>query len=309
MKIFLAKRIWQTLILIFGAITIVFIVLRAIPGDPALLMVGANATPAEVDQVRIDMGLNEPLWIQYFQHLWEVVQGDFGESWRLGGDALAITLSRLPATLLLAFYAFVLTVALGVPLGIYCSRRPGTIADRIVSVMSLTGQALPAFWVGIMLILVFSRWLNLVPAVPDGTFKTSILPAFTLALPFIGWLARLVRNGALEEIGKDYVRTAKAKGLAPGVIFYVHVMRNTLVPIVTALGFILGNFIADAVIIENVFSWPGIGSLMVDSITNRDYAIAEATVIAITVAYVIINLVVDLLYFAVDPRLTPETSS
>lgn len=309
MKVFIAKRIWQTLILIFGAITVVFIVLRAIPGDPALLMVGANATPAEVAQVRVEMGLTEPLWIQYIQHMWDVLQGNFGESWRLGGDSLGITLSRLPATLLLAFYAFILTVALGVPLGIYCSRRPGTVPDKIISVMSLTGQALPAFWIGIMLILIFSRWLNWLPAVPDGTFRTAILPAFTLALPFIGWLARLVRNGALEEIGKDYVRTAKAKGLAHGTIFYVHVMRNTLVPIVTALGFIIGHFIADAVIIENVFSWPGIGSLMVDSITNRDYSIAEATVIAITVAYVIINFVVDLLYFAVDPRISPETSS
>ncbi len=309
MKVFIAKRIWQTLILIFGAVTVVFIVLRAIPGDPALLMVGANATPAEVAQVRAEMGLAEPLWIQYFQHLWDVLRGNFGESWRLGGDALGITLSRLPATLLLAFYAFVFTVALGVPLGIYCSRRAGTLPDKLISVMSLTGQALPAFWIGIMLILVFSRWLNWLPAVPDGTFRTAILPAFTLALPFVGWLARLVRNGALEETGKDYVRTAKAKGLAPGVIFYVHVMRNTLVPIVTALGFIIGHFIADAVIIENVFSWPGIGSLMVDSITNRDYSIAEATVIAITVAYVIINFVVDLLYFAVDPRISPETAS
>lgn len=308
MKVFVARRIWQTLILIFGAVTVVFIVLRAIPGDPALLMVGANATPAEVAQVRVEMGLTDPLWIQYFQHLWDVLRGNFGESWRLGGDALSITLSRLPATLLLAFYAFILTVALGVPLGIYCSRRPGSVADKIISVMSLTGQALPAFWIGIMLILVFSRWLNWLPAVPDGTIRTAILPAFTLALPFIGWLARLVRNGALEESSKDYVRTAKAKGLTQGTIFYVHVMKNTLVPIVTALGFIVGHFIADAVIIENVFSWPGIGSLMVDSITNRDYSIAEATVIAITVAYVIINFVVDLLYFAVDPRISPETA-
>ena len=305
---FVAKRIWQTLVLIFGAVTVVFIVLRAIPGDPALLMVGANATPAEVAQVRVEMGLTDPLWIQYFQHMWDVLRGDFGESWRLGGDALAITLSRLPATLLLAFYAFILTVVLGVPLGIYCSRRPGSIADKVISVMSLTGQALPAFWIGIMLILVFSRWLNWLPAVPDGTIRTAILPAFTLALPFIGWLARLVRNGALEESSKDYVRTAKAKGLGQGTIFYVHVMKNTMVPIVTALGFIVGHFIADAVIIENVFSWPGIGSLMVDSITNRDYSIAEATVIAITVAYVIINFAVDLLYFAVDPRISPETA-
>jgi len=304
--IYLVRRLGQAVLLLFGAITIVFLVLRVIPGDPAALILGSQASPDELAAKRVELGLDDPLLVQYVRHLGEVVLLDFGDSWRLGGDAFAAVLDRLPATITLAGYAFVLTLLLGFPFGVHAARHKGKLADRAVSYFSLTGQALPAFWVGIMLVLIFSRTLDLLPATADGSPLALVLPAFTLALPFLGWLARLVRNGTLEELGKDYVRTARSKGLSERVVFNIHVLRNTLTPVVTVLGLVVGHFIADAVIIEQVFAWPGIGSLLIESIQNRDYAVAEAAIILIAVFYIGLNLVVDLLYFALDPRVTLE---
>ncbi|SFB33498.1 peptide/nickel transport system permease protein/oligopeptide transport system permease protein [Amycolatopsis marina] len=307
MIIYLARRLAQSVLLIFGAITIVFLVLRVIPGDPASLILGSQASREELESLRQEMGLSDPLLVQYVRHLGEVVLLDFGESWRLSADAFSSVVDRLPATLTLAGYALVLTLLIGFPLGIYAAKHTGQAVDRVVSYLSLTGQALPSFWVGIMLVLIFSRMLDILPSTADGTPLALVLPAFTLALPFLGWLARLVRNGTLEELGKDYVRTARSKGLSERVVFNIHVLRNTLTPVVTVLGLVIGNFIADAVIIEQVFAWPGIGSLMIESIVNRDYAVAEAAIILIAVFYIGLNLLVDVLYFALDPRITLET--
>ncbi|MQA06461.1 MAG: ABC transporter permease subunit [Streptosporangiales bacterium] len=308
MLTFVGRRLAQAVLLVLGALTIVFVVVRVVPGDPAKLMLGNQATDGQIAQLRDQLGLSDPLWLQYVHYLADIVRGDFGESWRIGGSALSVVAERLPATLILASYAMVLTIAVGFPLGIYCARRVGSWADHLVSSVSLVGQALPAFWVGIMLILLFTRTLNVLPSTADGTPQALLLPAITLALPFLGWLARLVRNGALEEMNRDYVRTAKSKGLSARVVFYVHVMRNTLVPVVTVLGLLMGNFIADAVIVENVIAWPGIGSLMVESITNRDYSVVQATIAAITVGYIVLNLVVDVLYFYLDPRIASENT-
>lgn len=307
MLVFLGRRLAQAVLLVFGAITIVFFVLRVIPGDPASLILGSQATEGELAALRADMGLSDPIVVQYVRHLGEVLTLDFGQSWRLGMDALEACFERLPATLTLAMYALVITIGIGFPLGIHAARRAGTWTDHLVSKLSLIGQALPSFWVGIMLLLIFARTLNVLPATADGTPQAMLLPAITLALPFLGWLARLVRNGTLEELNKDYVRTARAKGMSERVVFYVHVMRNTLTPVVTVLGLVIGNFIADAVIIEVVFAWPGIGSLMIDSIVNRDYAVAEAALVLIAVCYIGLNLIVDVLYFYLDPRITLES--
>lgn len=305
---FIGRRLAQSLLLVFGAITIVFIVLRVAPGDPATLVLGSQATPAELEALRHKMGLSDPLPAQYMQHLSEVIRLDFGESWRMGGDALAVCLQRLPATLALAAYAMLVTLGVGFPLGIYAARHAGSWSDHLVSQLALVGQGLPPFWVGIMLILIFARTLNLFPSTADGSLQALILPAVTLALPFLGWLAKLVRNGTLEELNKDYVRTARAKGMSEQVVFYVHVLRNTLTPVVTVLGLVMGNFIANAIIIETVFAWPGIGSLMIESIVNRDYAVAEAAIILIAVFYIALNLLIDILYFYLDPRITLENA-
>ncbi|WP_329236617.1 ABC transporter permease [Actinoallomurus sp. NBC_01490] len=308
MGAFVAKRLGQAVVVAWGALTLVFIIVRVVPGDPAKLILGPDASADQLKHVRSDFGLDHPLWRQYLEHLGGVLHGDLGDSWRLGGSALGDTLERFPATLTLSVVALVLTILLGFPLGMLCARRPGKVLDLLVSTGSLVGQAVPSFWLGIVLILLFARELGWLPATADGSFAGVLLPAFTLALPFIGWLARLVRGGALEEGAKDYVRTARAKGVPEGLVQYVHVGRNIAVPVVTVLGLLMGNFIANAVIIEVVFSWPGIGSLMVDAITNRDYAVVEAAVLTMTVSYIALNLLVDVVYFALDPRLTPENA-
>ncbi|MEV0806292.1 ABC transporter permease [Micromonospora sp. NPDC050200] len=306
---FVLKRLAQALLIILASLTVVFLVVRVAPGDPAALILGASASPSDLADLRRELGLDEPLLSQYATFLHGVWQGDFGRSWRLGGDALANVLDRLPATLQLSACALLVTLAVGFPLGVVSARRAGSWIDRLISVPTLLGQALPSFWVGVMLILIFSRTLGVLPATADGTVASLVLPSVTLALPFLGWLARLVRNGVLEELGKDYVRTARSKGVDGRVVFYRHVVRNMMIPVVTLLGLLVGNFIANAVIIEVVFAWPGIGSLMIDSITNRDYSVVQAAIMTITVAYVLLNLLVDFLYVKLDPRLNPEHMS
>lgn len=303
---FLLRRLVQAILIIFASLSVVFLIVRVVPGDPAALMLGSSTTPEDIARLRGQLGLDQPLGVQYLTFLTQVLQGDFGTSWRLGGDALANVAQRLPATLELSAFALLLTVVIGFPLGVLSARHAGSWLDRLISVPAMVGQALPSFWVGVMLILIFSRTLNLLPPTADGTVVALLMPATTLALPFLGWLVQLVRNGALGELSKDYVRTARSKGLNRQVVFYGHVVRNMLIPVVTLLGLLIGNFIANAVIIEVVFAWPGIGSLMIDSITNRDYAVVQAVIMVITVAYVLLNLLVDLLYVALDPRLKPE---
>ena len=308
MTTFVVKRLGQAVLLAFGAITIVFFVVRVVPGDPATLILGPDASPEQLDQVRQDLGLDDPLLQQYISHLGSVLTGDVGDSWRLGGSALGNTLDRFPATLTLAALALLVTVVAGFPLGVAAARRAGGALDGLISTTSLVGQGVPSFWLGIVLILVFARELNWLPSTAGGGPAAAILPAVTLALPFVGWLARLVRNTTLDESSRGYVRTARSKGVPELAVYYVHIGRNIMIPVVTVLGLLTGNFIANAVIVEVVFSWQGIGSLMVDAIVNRDYAVVEAATLTITLSYILLNLIVDVLYFRLDPRLTPENA-
>jgi ABC-type dipeptide/oligopeptide/nickel transport system permease component len=308
MTAFVGRRLAQALLQIWGAITIVFVALRVLPGDPAELILGSQATPEQLAGLRAQLGLDDPLPVQYLHHLQGLLRLDFGQSWRQGMSALDACLERLGPTLVLSAWAMVFTVVLGFLTGSYAARHANSAADRLISVSSLVGQALPPFWIGIMLSLIFARGLQILPSTADGTMASLLLPAFTLALPFVGWLGRLVRTGVLEEMNQDYVRTARAKGLSDRVVFYVHVLRNTLVPIVTMLGLLMGNFIANGVIVEVVFAWPGIGRLLVDSITFRDYAVVEAVLTVITVCYITLNLLVDVLYGYLDPRIQLENA-
>ncbi|MFD1540630.1 ABC transporter permease [Nonomuraea guangzhouensis] len=308
MTAFVGRRLAQALLQIWGAITIVFVALRVLPGDPAELILGSQATSEQLAGLRAQLGLDDPLPVQYLHHLQGLLRLDFGQSWRQGMSALDACLERLGPTLVLSAWAMVFTVVLGFLAGSYAARHANSVADRLISVSSLVGQALPPFWIGIMLSLIFARGLQILPSTADGTMAGLLLPAFTLALPFVGWLGRLVRTGVLEEMNQDYVRTARAKGMSDGVVFYIHVLRNTLVPVVTMLGLLMGNFIANGVIVEVVFAWPGIGRLLVDSITFRDYAVVEAVLTVITVCYITLNLLVDVLYGYLDPRIQLENA-
>ncbi|HUR09075.1 MAG TPA: ABC transporter permease, partial [Nonomuraea sp.] len=234
MTAFVGRRLAQALLQIWGAITIVFVALRVLPGDPAELILGSQATPEQLAGLRAQLGLDDPLPVQYLHHLQGLLRLDFGQSWRQGMSALDACLERLGPTLVLSAWAMVFTVVLGFLAGSYAARHANSVADRLISVSSLVGQALPPFWIGIMLSLIFARGLQILPSTADGTMASLLLPAFTLALPFVGWLGRLVRTGVLEEMNQDYVRTARAKGVGERAVLFRHVLKNASIPILTS---------------------------------------------------------------------------
>lgn len=303
---YLIRRFFYSLFVIWGAVTIIFFVIRVVPGDPAAVMLGTSATEEQVIELRQTLGLNDPIFIQYVNYLLDVVKLDFGESFKLGGSALDHVLYRLPFTVTLAVSAIIIAIVISFPLGIWAARKSNSFIDWLISTGSLLGQSLPTFWVGVMLILIFARFLGILPSSGSGSIAHLILPAFTLCLPFIGMIVRLVRNGILDELSRGYVQTARSKGLKENLVFYIHVLRNVLIPVVTVMGLLLGEFIGSAIIIEVVFSWPGIGRLLVDSILYRDYSIVQATVVIIATFYVLLNLIVDILYGYIDPRIQVE---
>ncbi|WP_277679621.1 ABC transporter permease [Gracilibacillus dipsosauri] len=305
---YLARRLIYSLFVIWGAITIIFVVVRVIPGNPAAVMLGTNATDEQIEQLNETLGLSDPILTQYGNYLLDVIQLDFGESFRLGGPAIEHVMQRLPFTITLALFAITMALLISFPLGIRAAKKPRGLGDRVISFISLLGQSLPTFWVGIVLILIFARVLGILPSAGAGSVAHIILPAFTLCLPFIGMLIRLIRSGILEELNKGYVQTARSKGLKENIVFYIHVLRNVLIPVITVAGLLLGEFIGSAIIIEVVFSWPGIGRLLVDSILYRDYSIVQATIAIIATIYVLLNLLVDIIYGYIDPRIRVEES-
>ncbi|MCC6775675.1 MAG: ABC transporter permease [Hyphomicrobiales bacterium] len=298
---FIRRLVFSAFILV-GAVSIVFVVLRMIPADPAALILGADASPEELSAMRARMGLDQPLVLQYGRFLVDLLQLDFGDSYRLRKDAMELVLQRLPATIQLASAALVIALLIGVPFGVVAALKVGKASDRIVSALSLLSQSLPGFWVGIVLIMIFARTLRLLPSAGMGTFAHLILPAVTLALPFVAILTRMTRSGLLEVIHEGYVQTARAKGLNEIIVIGKHAMRNALIPIVPVVGLQFGMLLGGAVIVETVFSWPGIGRLLIEAINQRDYNVVQAAIVVIAVCFMGINLVVDVLYGYLDPR-------
>lgn len=302
MQAIVIRRLGQSLLVLWGALTIIFVVVRLVPGDPAALLLGPTATQPQIDALSDELGYNDPLIVQYFTYLWDAVRLDFGTSHRLHVPAMEAAFDRLPATLTLALGALGVTLLAGFPLGILAARKPRSVVGRVISTVSLAFQGMPQFWVGIMLVIVFAASLKWLPSSGFTSLQSLIMPAVALALPYIGWLTRSVRNSVMEEMRQNYVRTARANGLPTRRVFYGHVVRNTLIPVITVIGLLLGVFIGSAVIVEQVFAWPGVGRLLIEAITFRDYAVVQSAVLVITVFYVVMNLVVDLLYSYLDPR-------
>jgi len=302
---YLLHRALQTVFLLWALVTVLFVVVRVVPGDPASLLLGPNATAEQLAAVRARLGLDDTLVVQYLHFLGDVARLDFGPSY-VGGDgssSLGMVLSRLPATLELACAAMVLTIVVALPLGVLAGRYRGRAIDGIVSAGALVGQGLPQFWVGVMLILLVSGRLGLLPSSGRGGFSHVVLPAIALALPLAGWVIRTVRTGVVEQSGEDYVAMARSKGIAERSIFVAHILRNAMVPIVTSLGLVMAEFIAGAVIVEYVFAWPGVGRLLVDSITFQDYSVVIACTAVLATVYIVANAVVDVLYGYLDPRI------
>jgi peptide/nickel transport system permease protein len=302
----LIKRAIAGVFVIWGVVTMVFIILRVIPGDPAALMLGLDATPQALANLRHELGLDQPLAIQYILFLWDVVRGNFGDSITFSQPAMPLILERVPATLELAIPALLIAVLLALPLGIAAARKANSIWDRLISTFTLSAQSMPNFWIGLMFILIFARQFGVLPSSGRGTWKQLVMPVATLSMPLLSVLARFVRAGMLEHLRLDYVRTARAKGLNEIVVQFKHIFRNILIPVVTTVGLQAGALLGGSVVVETVFAWPGMGRLTADAILRRDYPVVQAGVLVIALIIVIVNLSVDLIYSIIDPRIDFE---
>jgi peptide/nickel transport system permease protein len=302
MTAYIIRRLVFSLFVLWGAVTIVFVAVRVAPGDPAAMMLGVDATEKDLAALREKLGLDRPMLVQYLEYLARAARFDLGNSLRLDMPAMQAIGERVAGTTRLAFAAMLLAVAISFPLGIAAALRQGSWIDRLVSVVSLFGQSAPNFWIGIMFILVFARQLRLFPSAGAETGQHLVLPALTLGLPLVGVLTRLVRSGMLDVLYEDYVRTARAKGLTSRVVIVRHALVNMLIPVITLVGLQLGHLLGGTVIVETVFAWPGVGRLLVEAISNRDYPLVQAAILFITTGFILINFLVDLSYGWLDPR-------
>jgi peptide/nickel transport system permease protein len=299
---YIGERVLQALFVLFGISTVVFFILR-LTGDPVLLMVMPEATADQIAQLRRAFGFDRPLPIQYLDFLTHALRGDFGLSLRHQEPALALVLERVPATVQLAAASLALAVAVALVAGVLAATRRGSWLDALVTSGALLGQSVPSFWLGIMLIMVFSVRLRWLPSFGLGTAAHLVLPAITLSAFSLARLTRLVRAGMLDVLGQDYIRTARAKGLRDRLVVAKHALRNVLLPVVTLVGLDAGFLLGGAIIVETIFAWPGMGQLALQAVSNRDFPLVQANVIFMASLFVVINLVVDLVYTLVDPKI------
>lgn len=299
---YLLKRLGQSLIAILGITVVVFLILH-LTGDPVELMVSPTTSREQMEVLREQMGYNDPLPQQYFRFLKGAVVGDFGTSYYYNEPAMQVVMERVPATLKLATAALVICVLLGIPAGMISAVKRNTKTDSVIRVLALLGQCMPAFWLGIMLVMLFSVNLHLLPTGgADQGLKSLIMPAFTLGLFSAATICRLLRSNMIEVMSKEYIDVAKAKGLRQRAVIWKHAFKNALSSIITMLGMQFASLLGGSVITETVFAWPGIGRLVIQSISNSDFAVVECVVFLMAVVFVVINFVVDILYCVINPR-------
>ncbi|MDX0484508.1 ABC transporter permease subunit [Sinorhizobium medicae] len=299
---FVLVRLLRAVITILAVVTFAFVVLR-MSGDPAQVMLGPDVPQDAVDAFRRAWGLDQPLWIQYLAYLKSIFTGDFGVSMRDKASALQLVLERVPATLQLTLPALILKLMIGIPAGVYAALHRQSFADRGVITLAIIGFTVPSFVMGLVLVLIFSVILGVLPSGGQDTWVHGVLPTITMSIGGIGILARFSRSAMIEVLGQPYIRTASAKGLKWRDVIWSHALPNAAVPIVTIVGFMVGSLIAGAVVVESIFSWPGIGRLLIVSVSNRDLAVVQCILLIIAAAMGMSNLVVDLLYGWLDPRL------
>jgi ABC-type dipeptide/oligopeptide/nickel transport system permease component len=302
MTSYLLRRGWQSLLVLLGVSVVVFLILH-LTGDPTLLLLPPDATAEDIARFRKAMGFDDPVAVQYVRFLRGALRGDFGESVRHGEPALGLVLERLPATFELAGAGLLLALCLAIPAGIVSAVRRNTLVDYVSTVVALLGQAMPTFWLGIMLILVFSVRLSWLPSSGRGDLEHLILPAITLGLFTTARITRLTRSGMLEVLSQDYIRTARAKGVSEPPVVWKHALKNASIPIVTIVGIELGTLLGGSVITETIFAWPGVGRLSVQAISNRDYPVVQAAVFLLASTFVVVNFLVDIVYTYLDPRI------
>jgi peptide/nickel transport system permease protein len=300
---YLLRRLGQSALTLAGVSILVFVILRVVPGDPAKMLLPEGAPQSAVDELSRHLGLREPLWVQYGIFLRSVVRGDFGQSFQYRAPAFRIVVERLPATIQLTLAAMALTVLVGVPIGILAAVRRGTGYDYAGTALAVLGQSLPNFWLGIMLILLFGVTLRWLPTSGFQGWSYLVLPSVTLAAFPTALVARLTRSSMLEIMEREYIRTGRAKGLGEGAVVLRHALKNATIPVLTVIGLQIGTLLGGAVITESVFAWPGMGKLTVDAIFFRDFPVVQTILILSATIFVVINLIVDLLYTVLDPRI------
>ena len=328
---YLLGRIAATIPVLVLISLLVFLLIHAAPGDPADLLLSDDASPADIAEARRRWGLDQPIYVQYLRFLANIASGDLGMSFRYSDPVLELIGQRLPATIELAIASLLIALLLGIPLGVWAGAKPNSWADNLGSMFGFFGISMPSFWLGIMLILVVSGYFNWLPSSGRSTYgvaqgsetgfyilnsllsgnskaawdgiKYIILPAIALGTGMMGLVMRVTRSSVLEIMSEDYVRTARAKGLGERRVLWRHVLRNALVPVITVVGLELGTLLSGSIIVETVFAWPGSGSLLIAGIQSRDYPLITGTVLTYTVAFVVINFAIDILYGWIDPRI------
>jgi peptide/nickel transport system permease protein len=300
---YVARRVLAGVPTLWGVATVVFFMARLLPGDPARVIAGVLASPEDVERIRKQMGLDQPLWVQYLDFMGSLIHLDLGTSAHTNAPVVEEIGSRLPYTIELALVALAIAITAGILAGIVAAIRRNTWLDLLISGLSVFGVSMPVYWLGLMMIILFAIDLHLFPAAGADEPASIVMPALTLALFSVGLIARMTRSSMLEVLGQDYVRTARAKGAPFRVVVFRHALRNALLPVVTVIGLQFGALLGGAVITETVFAWPGVGRLLVDSIFFRDYPVVQGLVLMFGTTFVVINLVVDLTYAYVDPRI------
>lgn len=302
MKSFIINRILSGIVVIFGISIFSFLLIHLIPGDPVKIMLGINATPDQVEKLNHHLGLDKPLLVQYAQYITNIFQGDFGTSLKTGRPVLTEILDRFPETVKLAMFGLFIAIGLGISMGILAAKFKDSMIDKLCTWFATLGVSIPSFWLGILLVMVFSVKLGWFPIANGTGLQDLVLPAVTLGVVASTMIMRLTRNGMVEVLSNDYIRTARAKGLDEHIILIRHSLRNVLIPVVTVVGLQLAALLGGTVIIEQVFNWPGLGTLAIGGIMSRDFPLIQGIILFMGVVYVTINILVDVLYSLIDPR-------
>lgn len=299
----IGSRLLYTLPVLWLVVSVVFLLIHLVPGDPIQAMLGEGAAGADLQAARHAYGLDQPIGKQYLQYWNGVLHGKLGQSIRMNQDVGSVIWERYPYTLRLTIAALIVSLLLSIPAGVRSAQRRDRWDDRLLSVVSLFGLSFPNFALGPILILFFAIKLGLLPVSGAGTWEHLVLPAITLGGALAAILTRMVRTAMLEELSQDYIRTARAKGLSEGKVVYKHALRNAMIPVLTVVGLQFGSLLAGAIVTETIFSWPGIGRLTISAISNRDYFLVQGCILAIGLTYIAVNLLTDVLYAVVNPRI------
>jgi len=302
MRRYVARQLVQLIVVIIGISILAFAILHVI-GDPVLLLLPQNAGKEEFERYRKLLGLDQPLYVQYWRFATKAVHGDFGKSWYADTPAFRLVLERMPPTIYLTFAGLGVALLIALPLGVLAALKRHSFVDNVCTMLAVGGQAMPIFWLGIMLIIVFAVRLRMLPASGYGTWQHFVMPAFTLGAFLAPITMRLVRSGVIEVMNMDYIKTARAKGVGEGRVVVKHAFRNACMPVITVLGLQFGQLLGGAVVTETVFAWPGVATLTVESIRNQDFPVVQCAVILLALVIVAVNLVVDLVVGLIDPRI------